>query len=53
MGQETTGRIVEQYFDKPPSVYCFFYIENGEMVMRDAEKTRNNVSYMNHAIKTD
>ena len=51
LGKEATGPIVEKYFNKPPSVYCFFWIEDGDMIMRDAKKTRNNVRYMNHAIK--
>ena len=51
LGEEATGEIVEQFYKNPPSVYCLFFIEDGEMVMRDAEKTKNKVRYMNHAIK--
>ena len=41
--------VMRKYFHNPPSNYCFFWVENGEMIMRDAKKGKKKVRYMNHA----
>ena len=41
--------VVQKYFDNPPSNYCFFWLENGEMIMRNAKVGKNKIRFMNHA----
>ena len=50
VGKQSSGASARRFLNDPPSVYCFFWREDGKMLMRDAESSKRNIRYMNHSL---